>query len=108
MLKQVLFLLLLLIQPLNPTLLLVFEALLGLGDLVAISEEETGDIPDEVHILVGHGIHTTRSLLLPLGAHFDRLVLVVRVEVRVNLEEPLQDGILDGLVDEDDTLDVLV
>lgn len=49
----------------------------------------------------------TSGSFLAIGPDIYRFIVILRVEPRVDLKEPLQDGILNGLVNQDDELEVL-
>ena len=92
------------------SLFLLFEALLSLGQLVSLHEKQTGDILVD---LVGTGTRAQIDLPLlelspPGWFYLDRLVFIIGVEISVDLQESLQYGILDSLVDKDNALDVSV
>jgi len=105
-LQQVLLLLLLLVHLPDFALLLILPSPLSLGHLVSF-QEQTGDIAYEVVVDVVLD-HPCPLLLAPVRVHVDRLILVVRVEQSVDLQETLKDRVLNCLIDQNDRFDILV
>ena len=95
LLKQVPLLLLLLPQASDAAILFVLEALLSLGDLVTLGQKQTGNVPHEILIIV---VISCGATALPGWPHINRLVFVIRVEVCIYLQESLQYGVLNSLI----------